>query len=221
MSYVQRVLQPGEIVRHTASVHWIIYWPGALCHARGNCGPRCWARYLPATPGYTWLIGSPRLLALIALYLLIREWFKWWTTEIAVTNRRVIYKTGFIQRTTNEMNMDKVESVEVEQSILGRILDYGTVIITGTGAGFEALPRVAQSARAAQQHHRRLAQSRCPKPQAASSRQAERDPRLARKGGARSRAESARRHRTTSRVSPRRSSPRSARSPASPISRIS
>ena len=42
------------------------------------------------------------------------------------------------------MNMDKVESVQVDQSILGRILDYGTVIITGTGAGLEALPGVAQ-----------------------------------------------------------------------------
>jgi uncharacterized membrane protein YdbT with pleckstrin-like domain len=56
----------------------------------------------------------------------------------------VIYKTGFIQRRTNEMNMDKVESVQVDQSILGRILDYGTVVITGTGAGLEALPGIAR-----------------------------------------------------------------------------
>jgi uncharacterized membrane protein YdbT with pleckstrin-like domain len=75
---------------------------------------------------------------------LIREWFGWWTTEVAVTNLRVIYKTGLVKRRTNEMNMDKVESVQVDQSILGRILDYGTVSITGTGAGLELLEVIAQ-----------------------------------------------------------------------------
>ena len=50
-------------------------------------------------------------LALVALVLLFREWFTWWTTEIAVTNRRVIYKVGFISRKTIEMHMDKIESV--------------------------------------------------------------------------------------------------------------
>jgi uncharacterized membrane protein YdbT with pleckstrin-like domain len=68
-------------------------------------------------------------LALVAIALLVQEWFTWWVTEIAVTNRRVIYKKGFIWRRTNEMNMDKVESVQVDQSILGRMLDYGTVTI--------------------------------------------------------------------------------------------
>ena len=72
--------------------------------------------------------------------LLVPEWFTWWTTEIAVTNRRIIYKTGFIRRNTIEMHMDKVESVDVDQSILGRILDYGDVIVDG---------------------HRRPASSRC------------------------------------------------------------
>ena len=54
-------------------------------------------------------------------------WFIRWITEFAVTDRRVISKRGFIMRDTDEMNMDKVESVDVDQSILGRLLDYGTV----------------------------------------------------------------------------------------------
>jgi uncharacterized membrane protein YdbT with pleckstrin-like domain len=82
-------------------------------------------------------------LALVAIVLLIREWFQWWITEIAVTDRRVIYKKGLIRRQTNEMNMDKVESVQVGQSILGRMLDYGTVTILGTGEGFETLRTIA------------------------------------------------------------------------------
>jgi hypothetical protein len=91
-------------------------------------------------------IGNPRhckpLGPLILLERLVngcagtQEWFRWWITEIAVTNRRVIYKKGFIRRRTNEMNMDKVESVQVD---LGRMLDYGNVTILGTGEGFETL----------------------------------------------------------------------------------
>ena len=57
----------------------------------------------------------------------LHAWFIRWITEIAVTDRRVIYKRGFINRHTDEMNMDKVASVDVDQSILGRMLDYGTV----------------------------------------------------------------------------------------------
>jgi hypothetical protein len=147
MSYVQRVLQPGEVVRHTAAVHWIVYWPGALCMALAAAifisgiflfdhADESWGRWL-------WR-SSATIVALLGLFFLVREWFGWWTTEIAVTNLRVIYKTGLVQRRTKEMNMDKVESVEVDQSILGRILDYGTVSITGTGAGLESLQIIAQ-----------------------------------------------------------------------------
>ena len=82
-------------------------------------------------------------LALVAVVLLIQEWFQCWITEIAVTNRRIIYKKGLIRRQTNEMNMDKVESVKINQSILGRMLDYGDVTILGTGEGFETLCTIA------------------------------------------------------------------------------
>ena len=54
-------------------------------------------------------------------------WFHRWTTETDVTNLRVVHKTGFIKRQTFEMSLDKVESVDVNQSILGRILNYGDV----------------------------------------------------------------------------------------------
>jgi uncharacterized membrane protein YdbT with pleckstrin-like domain len=141
MSYVQRVLQPGEIVRHTATIHWIVYWPAALCVV-GAIAVLVWAGFLPDRLA-SWLHWLAALLFVVAVLFLIREWFGWWTTEVAVTNLRVIYKTGLIKRRTNEMNMDKVESVQVDQSILGRILDYGTVTITGTGAGLEALTGVA------------------------------------------------------------------------------
>ena len=62
----------------------------------------------------------------------------WSSDEFAVTNRRVIAKAGMIGRRTLELNLDKIESVRVDQSILGRILGYGTVEVIGTGGTREA-----------------------------------------------------------------------------------
>ena len=135
MSYVQHVLQPGEQVRHISSIHWIVYWPGVAVAVLAVVA--YWfgeTRYLPGIWRY-----AAYALALVAVFLLIQQWFQWWATEIAVTDRRVIYKKGFIRRQTNEMNMDKVESVDVDQSLLGRLFDYGDVVIRGTGEGIEPL----------------------------------------------------------------------------------
>ena len=139
MDYVQRVLQPGEQVRHISSIHWIVFWPSVAVALLAVVA--YWfseTRYLTGFWRYTGYA-----LALVAVILLVQQWFQWWITEIAVTNRRVIYKTGFVRRQTNEMNMDKVESVKINQTILGRILDYGDVTILGTGEGFETLRTIA------------------------------------------------------------------------------
>jgi Bacterial PH domain len=139
MSYVERILQPGEQIRHISSIHWIVYWAGV-----GVTLLAAIAYWLSETRLLTrfWLYTAFAL-ALVAVVLLVQEWFTWWVTEIAVTNRRVIYKKGFIRRRTNEMNMDKVESVQVDQSILGRMLDHGTVTILSTGEGFATLWTIA------------------------------------------------------------------------------
>ena len=140
MSYVEQVLQPGEQIRHISSIHWIGYWPGVAFALMAAVA--YWlsdARLLTGLWRY-----SAYALALVAAVLLVQEWLKWWVTEIAVTNRRVIYKTGLIWRQTNEMSVDKVESVQINQTILGRLLDYGTVTILGTGEGsFETLRTIA------------------------------------------------------------------------------
>jgi len=75
-------------------------------------------------------------LALLSLWLL--PLIKQSTSEFVITNKRIIIKTGFISRKTLEMNLSKIESVNVEQGILGRILGYGTITIIGT-AGQESL----------------------------------------------------------------------------------
>jgi uncharacterized membrane protein YdbT with pleckstrin-like domain len=66
------------------------------------------------------------------------------TTEFAVTNRRVIAKTGFIRRHTLEMLLTKIESVAVNQNILGRLLNFGVVTVTGTGGTKESFRAIGQ-----------------------------------------------------------------------------
>jgi uncharacterized membrane protein YdbT with pleckstrin-like domain len=138
MTYIQRVLQPGEQVRRISSIHWIIYWPGIVVALLAVVA--YWLSETMLLTGF-WRYTAYGL-ALVAAVLLIQQWFERWVTEIAVTNRRVIYKKGLIRRQTNEMNMDKVESVKIDQSILGRMLGYGNVNILGTGEGFETLRNI-------------------------------------------------------------------------------
>jgi uncharacterized membrane protein YdbT with pleckstrin-like domain len=143
MSYLRHILQPGETVVFDGHLHWIIYRKaifflictliavGAAVHFQETQYP--WAASLALV----------LVFGLLALLFAIHAWWRSFTTEIAVTPARVIYKSGFIQRHTAEMNMDKVESVDVDQSLLGRILGYGTVDIRGTGASIEQLEYIA------------------------------------------------------------------------------
>ena len=78
-----------------------------------------------------------------ALIFWLSAWIARATTEIAVTSRRVIVKRGLIRRSTIEMNAGQIESVQVNQSIAGRLLDFGTVTVRGTGAGIEPIAKVA------------------------------------------------------------------------------
>jgi protein-S-isoprenylcysteine O-methyltransferase Ste14 len=140
MSYVQRVLQPGEVIRHTTNIHWIVYKWGVLFLLLALV-TFIFGEVMTSRPVYAEVVAC--LFAVIGLALLFWEWGKSGTTEIAVTDRRVIHKEGFIRRDTNEMNLDKVESVQVKQSILGRILDYGHVTIIGIGEGETELRMIA------------------------------------------------------------------------------
>ena len=139
MPYVDRVLQEGESVRHIARISWVTYLPGLFLWAVAGV----LAGLLPSAPALHFLVLTvAAIVFIIGTILLARAWFHRVTTVIAVTDRRIIYKRGFVRRYTVEMHMDKVESVDVDQSILGRLLDYGDVIIHGTGMGIEPLPNI-------------------------------------------------------------------------------
>ena len=142
-SYVAEVLQPDETVRYDGTIHRIIYLPGIVLFAFGFAGLLGVLTMAHDAHGYR-IYSTLVYLALgIGALHLVSAWLKQWTTEIAVTDRRVIYKTGLFSRRTVEMNMDKVESVDVTQDIFGRIFNYGTVLIRGTGASLEPLSTIS------------------------------------------------------------------------------
>jgi len=77
------------------------------------------------------------------LTLFISPLIENWTSEYAITNKRVIIKIGLISRKTLEMNLSKIESVNVDQSIFGRLLGYGAITIIGTGGTRETFSALA------------------------------------------------------------------------------
>jgi uncharacterized membrane protein YdbT with pleckstrin-like domain len=90
---------------------------------------------------YHWIIYIS-LRGLFTLFL--APFFDRWQSEFVITNRRIIIKTGFISRKTIEMNLSKIESVNIDQSVIGRILSYGSITIVGTGGTRETFHNISK-----------------------------------------------------------------------------
>lgn len=141
MSYVQKVLEPGETVLHVTRTHWRVYLPAILLLLLGIAVLAVSLWTPPDLAMVPQILGA--VIVLVAAACWLPAFVGRWTTELAVTNRRVIFKIGLFRRHTIEMNVSKVESVDVDQSITGRILGFGTVTIRGTGGGIEPLRNIA------------------------------------------------------------------------------
>lgn len=118
MSYVDDSLIEGERVVHKARMSW-------------------WSQF--------WLIllGVATLVVVVGLFLLLAAWIRMKSTEIAITNKRVIAKFGFIRRSTVEINLEKVEALKVEQGFWGRMLNYGTILMSGAGTSVAPMRDIA------------------------------------------------------------------------------
>lgn len=123
MSYIEKNLMNGENILHTSKLHWAVFlWP------------------------VTWFIiavmffggGSDSapvggLFILIAIITAISTFINYKTSEFGITNKRVIVKVGFIRRNSLEVLLNKVEGIQVNQGILGRVLGFGSITVSGTG----------------------------------------------------------------------------------------
>jgi uncharacterized membrane protein YdbT with pleckstrin-like domain len=140
--YIDDILQPGERVLYSTNAHWIFFLPAIIGWILAGVF-LVLSGMVPAGPSVLICLSLAAISAIAALYKTVTAWFHRWTTETDVTNFRVVHKTGFIQRQTFEMSVDKVESVDVNQSILGRILNYGDVTVFGVGEGGKTLATIA------------------------------------------------------------------------------
>jgi uncharacterized membrane protein YdbT with pleckstrin-like domain len=143
MGYVETILQPGETVRFKTNYHWVAFIPGLALLILAVLS--YWWSDRPNTWYGLWITLAVLLLAGAVIFLAVAGYQRW-VTEIAVTDLRVIYKTGLLTRLTDEMPLGKVENIEITQSIFGRIFGYGNVDVQGTGAigiGSNKLRRIA------------------------------------------------------------------------------
>lgn len=97
-----------------------------------------------------WSLAPLILLGLLFLFLYgigllfwLAAFIRYKTTELAVTNKRVIAKFGFISRKTIELNINKVESIQVDQGILGRIFNFGSLVVSGAGNPQAPIPGIS------------------------------------------------------------------------------
>ncbi len=136
-SYVDSVLAEGERIVYRAAIS---RWKFFLSYFVGNLLLLAGAGVFIANGTQTTqsLVMVAVLLvagAAVILSAVVRRM----TTELVLTDRRIITKRGLISRDTVEMNLSKVESLHVNQSLVGRMLDYGDVTVVGTGASLEPL----------------------------------------------------------------------------------
>jgi len=141
MDYDKQVLQPNETVKAVGTLHWSVYAQGLVLLAAAD-GLVFSALRMVAGSHRDMTLRGAIFAFVLALVLLIVTWLRCRGTEIVVTDKRVLYKCGLVTRRTVEMNISKIESVDVQQGIGGRLLDYGTVLIRGTGETLEPLRQV-------------------------------------------------------------------------------
>ncbi|MGA7522163.1 MAG: PH domain-containing protein [Acidobacteriaceae bacterium] len=149
MSYIDKTLVPGEKVVYTTRLHWIvmlghlftclIFLAGA-----GYLGYYLYSDRAALQPDtlHALEIGLAALL-LLAVVVLIMGSIRRNATEMAVTTRRVVVKTGLASRRTVEMLLNKIETIEVDEPTMGRMLGYGSITIIGTGGTSEPFHKIA------------------------------------------------------------------------------
>lgn len=150
MSYVEKVLLPDERVLYAARLHWVLYSEGLLLTAYSLLG------FYANRPILNMLLGEYRAVPLIqaattisivflmaGFFLLLESHVRRKSTELVLTNKRLIAKYGFIRRDTFEIMNRRISGANFDQTVLGRFLGYGNVSVHGVGGELSKLGRIA------------------------------------------------------------------------------
>ncbi|HVG71616.1 MAG TPA: PH domain-containing protein [Vicinamibacterales bacterium] len=131
MGYIEANLLPGETVVQRARLHWIVFLKAIAVVVVG----------LVVLILFQPVVGA--VIGGVGLLMAVPPWLARTTSEFGVTSKRVIIKVGLIQRRTLELLIRQVEAISVDQSLTGRILDFGTITLTGTGGVRETFHNIA------------------------------------------------------------------------------
>lgn len=107
-SFIETTLAPGEIVKYEARVSVWSLW-------------------------FLILLGVATIWFVFGFVFFLIAFLKWWSTELAITDKKVVAKYGLISRQTVEILLPRIESIQVQQGFIGRICNFGTVVMSGTG----------------------------------------------------------------------------------------
>ncbi len=138
MSYLDDHLLAGERIVYRARLHWTIFLTSIIVVLLGIA---LGILLRVVEPAY-WYSGLA--LVGVGLLLAIGPAVRYLSSEFAVTDKRVLSKVGFIERESDETLLTKIEAIAVDQGVIGRILGFGTVMITGTGGTQESFPRISE-----------------------------------------------------------------------------
>ena len=130
MGYIESNLLPGEDVVQRARLHWIVFLKAVAVVFVGLA-------LLFLQP----MVGA--VVIAVGLVMAVPPWLERLTSEFGVTSKRVIIKVGLVQRRTLELLIRQVEAISVDQSLTGRIFNFGTITLTGTGGVKETFHNIA------------------------------------------------------------------------------
>ncbi|OGO91977.1 MAG: hypothetical protein A3F41_02715 [Coxiella sp. RIFCSPHIGHO2_12_FULL_44_14] len=147
MYYVQESLGRDEKLIYVTRSHWIVFFP-AVCtlvmailiwnylplHYFGD-GQPLWH-------GFDFRELAVGVVCIFGIVILLRALIFYFTTEYAITTMRVAMKTGWLQRQMVEVFLNRIEALNINQTIMGRVLNYGTVVVIGVGGTSEYYPNV-------------------------------------------------------------------------------
>lgn len=145
-SYTEQSLGQGETVRYTAALslwgYFFNFVIGAIVLLITVAGlMKSFTAPESVRGPFTTTMA---ILVLVGVGIILLPFISRKSTELVVTDKRVIAKFGLVSTRSIEIRLDKIESVRVQQGLLGKIFNFGDITITGTGTTFDPVPRIAR-----------------------------------------------------------------------------